>query len=51
MDWNVCPQGEDICAAAIREVKEETGVSCKIAISVFIWICYANAGYPIQIYI
>lgn len=21
------PQGEDICAAAIREVKEETGVS------------------------
>lgn len=25
------PQGEDICAAAVREVKEETGVSEKCA--------------------
>ena len=26
-DWKFDQQGENICAAAVREVKEETGVS------------------------
>ncbi|KAF4359303.1 hypothetical protein F8388_021855 [Cannabis sativa] len=40
----VVNEGEDICDAAVREVKEETGVSYKIAISVSTYICFFSAA-------